>query len=87
MIAARNSRNSNFVLLALTRQGSFTSVSSSRYLSKFSQATSKPAFVFDIDGVLLHGHEPIEQAPAALKLLRRHDVPFVLSVSEPIRVS
>ncbi|KAI3406401.2 hypothetical protein KGF56_000882 [Candida oxycetoniae] len=36
------------------------------------------AFVFDIDGVLIRGKKPISQAKAALELLNRKKVPFIL---------
>ncbi|CCG83025.1 Putative uncharacterized protein [Taphrina deformans PYCC 5710] len=50
------------------------------------------SFAFDIDGVLLKSSKPIPGATDALKLLRKHNIPFILltnggGLSEKARVS
>ncbi|GMM32421.1 hypothetical protein DAMA08_051660 [Martiniozyma asiatica (nom. inval.)] len=45
-----------------------------RFISKI----AKPAFVFDIDGVLLHSKNPIPKASKTLSLLRQLSIPYVL---------
>lgn len=74
-----------------------THMTFSRPLAAFSRvlATRRfsglPAFVFDIDGVLVRGNKPIPQAHEALSLLNAHKIPYILltnggGVSEKARV-
>lgn len=49
-----------------------------RVVRFLSSASSKSAFVFDIDGVLIRGNKPIPQAKTALDLLTQEKVPFLL---------
>jgi HAD superfamily hydrolase (TIGR01456 family) len=57
----------------------------------YSKVKNEIAFVFDIDGVLLRGKKPIPNASQALKLLDRHQIPYILltnggGVSESKRI-
>lgn len=45
---------------------------------RYSTALSRPAFAFDIDGVLKKGSTILPQARRALRLLEEEKVPFVL---------
>eukprot|EP00127_Corallochytrium_limacisporum_P003634 Clim_evm22s151 gene=Clim_evmTU22s151 len=42
------------------------------------QRRSKCSFVFDIDGVLVRGHDPIPRARDALIMVKEHQCPFIL---------
>lgn len=62
-----------------------------RLVRQLSQLAGLPAFVFDIDGVLLRGAKPIPKAREALELLGSAKIPFILltnggGVSEKSRV-
>lgn len=62
-----------------------------RFIRHLSHLSPLPAFVFDIDGVLLRGSKPIPRARDALSLLNQAKIPFILltnggGVSERARV-
>lgn len=57
----------------------------------YSKLKNEIGFVFDIDGVLLRGKKPIPNASQALKLLNKHQIPYILltnggGVSESRRI-
>lgn len=52
------------------------------FRNKASQANSRTAFAFDIDGVLKLGQVVLPEATAALKLLEKYNHPFILVTSE-----
>ncbi|AAS54787.2 AGR297Cp [Eremothecium gossypii ATCC 10895] len=47
-------------------------------LQRIRRLSTDVGFVFDIDGVLLHGEKPIPGAAEALRLLDRQRIPFIL---------
>lgn len=62
-----------------------------RFVRQLSQKPGLPAFVFDIDGVLLRGSKPIPKARDTLLMLNKSKIPFILltnggGVSEKKRV-
>lgn len=62
-----------------------------RFVRQLSQLAGLPAFVFDIDGVLLRGAKPIPKARDTLEMLNSAKIPFLLltnggGVSERARV-